>query len=90
MEVTSGSIAHRASISLSPLSCALKYGTYPEYHTSRDDLSLITPEGMFGGFTALRSCIEVLEADRRFEASVLCEPHMKSGLYSTLGTTAGQ
>jgi aminopeptidase-like protein len=66
-----------------------KYGAYPEYHTSLDDLSLITPDGLLGGFTALRRCIEVLELDQRFDACVLCEPQMgKRGLYSTLGTAA--
>ena len=65
-----------------------KYGSYPEYHTSLDDLSLISPKGLLGGLMALRRCIEVLEIDRRFEACVRCEPQMgKRGLYSTLDTT---
>jgi aminopeptidase-like protein len=63
-----------------------KYGSYPEYHTSLDNLSLITPEGLFGGFSALRRCIEILELDRIYEARLLCEPQMgKRGLYGTLG-----
>ena len=64
-----------------------KYGAYPEYHTSLDDLSFISPEGLFGGFLALRRCIEVIESDRTYTALVCCEPQMgKRGLYSTLGT----
>jgi aminopeptidase-like protein len=65
-----------------------KYGTYPEYHTSLDDLSLITPEGLSGGLAALQHCFEVLELDRTYLVRVLCEPQMgRRGLYSTLGTT---
>jgi aminopeptidase-like protein len=68
-----------------------KYGTYPEYHTSRDDLSLITPEGLFGGFAVLQRCLKVLELDRTYLVRVLCEPQMgRRGLYNTLGTTPSE
>jgi aminopeptidase-like protein len=64
-----------------------KYGTYPEYHTSLDDLSLVTPEGLSGSLEALQRCVEVLELDRMYKTCILCEPQMgHRGLYSTLGT----
>lgn len=51
-----------------------KYHTYPEYHTSLDNLSFISPEGLEGSFDMLCKCIEGFEIDQYYQATVLCEP----------------
>ncbi len=65
-----------------------KYGSYPEYHTSLDNLEkVVTPKGLEGGYWALRKAIKAIERNKRYKASFLCEPQMgKRGLYSTLST----
>lgn len=63
-----------------------KYGEYPEYHTSLDDLEFVTPSGLQGGLDAVRDCIRILEADVYLQGTCLAEPQLgRRGLYHSVG-----
>lgn len=66
------------------------YRRYPEYHTSLDDLSLVSPQGLQESFDALVTCLEVLEGNRIYRRTCLCEPQLsKRGLYPATSIKGG-
>lgn len=65
--------------------CRSKYAEYPEYHTSLDNLSLISPSGLNGALDVYRQCLAGLEHNYYYRVNCLCEPQLgRRGLYPTL------
>jgi aminopeptidase-like protein len=63
-----------------------KHGTYPEYHTSLDDLSFVTPSGLEGGHRIHQNAIKILEKNTIVKNTVLGEPQLgKRGLRPNIG-----
>jgi aminopeptidase-like protein len=63
------------------------WGTFPEYHTSADNLEFIRPEPLAGSLRACVAVFDVLEANRRYiNQSPYCEPQLgKRNLYGSVG-----
>jgi aminopeptidase-like protein len=68
-----------------------QHGTFPEYHTSADNLDFIRPEHLAGSFGVCLSIFDVLEHDRRYVSlNPKCEPQLgKRGLYTAVGGGVG-
>ena len=65
--------------------CRSKYGTYPEYHTSADNMGLVSPSGFQGSYDVMTQVIDALEYNFKYKVSVYCEPQLgKRGLYPTI------
>jgi aminopeptidase-like protein len=67
-----------------------QFGTFPQYHTSNDNLDFIEPEALAASFRMIGSVIEILECDKRYiNTSPFCEPQLgRRGLYSSIGGKA--
>lgn len=64
-----------------------KFGEYPEYHTSLDNLTFITAKGLASSYSILKDCLEALERNHVYQVQCCCEPQLsKRELYPTLST----
>lgn len=63
------------------------YGEYPEYHTSADDLSLVTPDALADSLSKYLSIIDLIEKDLKYQnLAPFCEPQLgKRGLFKGIG-----
>ncbi len=75
-----------------PVGCLMRsvWGTFPEYHTSADNLDFIKPERLGESLRVCASVVDVLENNRRYRnLSPYCEPQLgKRGLYRSTGGEA--
>lgn len=65
-----------------------KYGEYPEYHTSLDNLkNVVTINGLKGGYEAIKCALETIENNKYPKIKIFCEPQLsKRGLYPDLSS----
>jgi aminopeptidase-like protein len=63
------------------------WGRYPEYHTSADNLELVTDDSLQSSLETYLEVVKILEQNRRFRnLNPKCEPQLgKRGLYGSLG-----
>jgi aminopeptidase-like protein len=72
-----------------PVGCLSRsvWGTFPEYHTSADNLDFITPQKLAGSLRACASIVDVLENNQRYRnLNPCCEPQLgRRNLYQFVG-----
>jgi aminopeptidase-like protein len=72
-----------------PVGCLMRsvWGTFPEYHTSADNLDFIQPTSLAGSLHTCLAIVNVLENNRRYmNQNPCCEPQLgKRNLYRSMG-----
>ena len=77
-----------------PVGCLMRspHGSFPEYHTSADNLDFVRPENITTSLDAYRQVIEVLEGNGSYlNLNPKCEPQLgRRGLYNAVGADSHQ
>jgi aminopeptidase-like protein len=72
-----------------PVGCLMRsvWGTFPEYHTSGDNLDFITPEALEESLRVCVLIVEILESNLRYRNQLpCCEPQLgRRNLYRSTG-----
>jgi aminopeptidase-like protein len=75
-----------------PVGCLMRspHGSFPQYHTSADDLSFVQPESLRASLECYSELVDVLEANRRYiNLNPKCEPQLgRRGLYGGIGAAS--
>lgn len=75
-----------------PVGCLMRsvWGTFPEYHTSADNLDFIKPQALAESLRLCTAVLDVLEGNRRYRnLNPYCEPQLgKRNLYRSTGGEA--
>ena len=53
-----------------------RYGDYKEYHTSDDNLELISPEGLQGGYEINLNFLKIVEINKTYLSKTIGEPFL--------------
>jgi aminopeptidase-like protein len=76
-----------------PVGCLMRtpHGSFPQYHTSADNLDFVQPALLAESFTIALEIIDLLENNKRYiNENPKCEPQLgKRGLYRKLGGVEG-
>ena len=68
-----------------------KYGEYPEYHTSEDDLNFISRDGLQESADIFLKAIQAIENNSILRSNFICEPMLgKRGMYPSNSTLETQ
>ncbi len=64
-----------------------RFGTFPEYHTSGDNLEFLSPSHLADSFDTIVDLLNILDNDRRLiNLAPKCEPQLgRRGLYASVG-----
>jgi aminopeptidase-like protein len=67
-----------------------RFGSFPEYHTSADDLDFIKPQHLADSYRMIVAAIEIIERDWvPLNIAPKCEPQLgRRGLYDAIGGTS--
>jgi len=62
--------------------CRSKFGEYPEYHSNKDDFSVVTAAGLNGSYEIIKTIIDSFEMGLYPKVNIQCEPQLgRRGLY---------
>ncbi|MDZ8185412.1 MAG: DUF4910 domain-containing protein [Nostoc sp. ChiSLP02] len=72
-----------------PVGCFMRspHGTFPQYHTSADNLELVQPQYLADSFSKVLSVLDVIENNKKYlNQNPKCEPQLgRRGLYGAMG-----